>query len=600
MRRPHILKPNKSLQQPNNIIWFDTETKFKTTAAGQDIHYLWFGWACYQRREQGETWSHPEWFRFTKVDVFWDWVLTKTRDKTRLYLFSHNGAFDLPVMDAFLKLPALGYSLKSAIADAPPLVLTWKLGSRTIKFVDTLNFWMLPLKTIGESIGERKLDMPATTASRAEWDRYGKQDTEVIRRVVLAWLAFLREYDLGGFAPTIASQAMNAYRHRFMDTPIFITDSVRALKIDRESYLGGRTECFKMGTFEGEFYHVDVNQMYPAVMFEGEFPHKLLGTYGNVTREELEKWLKTKAVIARVQLSTTSPVYPIVLDGKLVFPVGEFAATLAGPELAFALKSGHVAQIGLTNVYVRASLFRDYVAFMFMRRQDAKEAGNDIDSWLFKKMINGFYGKWGQRGRRYETVGFCDPRILDTTPSINADTGVITKQRKFGGIHQEWVDEGESRESFPAIASYVTSYARLKIWQVMQIVGRENLYYCDTDSMVINRAGFDAIAHLVHDTALGFWKLEKTLSRITLNGPKDYIFDGVKRVKGVRATAEWHTDSIASQAHFVGLRGLMSHYTLSAPVVFPVTKVQTRIYSKGIISDNGDVLPLKLSSEIGR
>lgn len=600
MRRPHIVKVNKAVQQPNNIIWFDTETKFNTTAGGVDIHHLWFGWACFQRREHGELWSLPEWFRFTNIDQFWTWVITKTRQKTRLYIFAHNGAFDLPVMDAFLELPSRGFLLKSAIADAPPLALTWKLGNRTIAFVDTLNIWRLPLSSIGESIGEPKLPMPTDTAPRAEWDTYGKQDTEIIRRVTLAWLAFLRQHDLGGFAPTLASQSMNAYRHRFMSHKIYITDRERALELDRASYLGGRTECFKIGEYKGEFFHVDVNQMYPSVMFEHEFPYKLLGTYSDVTFKELKNWLQTKAVVGEVTITTDAPVYPIVREGKLIFPVGTFECVLAGPELSYALEKGHVVEIGLCNVYAQAPLFRDYVAFMFVRRQEAKAANNDVDSWLFKIMINSFYGKWGQRGRRYETVGYCDPAILDTTPSINADTGKITKQRKFGGIHQVWVDEGESRESFPAIASYVTSHARLKLWEVICLAGRENVYYCDTDSVVLNALGRDRIAHLMHDTSLGFWKLEKTLSRIVLNGPKDYIFDNVKRVKGVRASAEWHTDSIATQAHFVGLRGLMNDYNLRAPVVFPVTKVQIRNYTKGIIQDNGDVLPLRLSSEIRR
>lgn len=595
-RIPHIVKTNKGTQQPNNIIWFDTETKHHTAISGKQYHYLWFGWAVHQRRYEGENWSPEDWFRFTTIEQFWDWVLDKTRDKTRLYIFSHNGGFDLPVVDAFLELPYRGYLLHSAIADSPPLVLTWKSGSRTIKFVDTLNFWRMPLAEIGKSIGKSKIAMPTPSASRKKWDEYGKQDVEIIRCIVLSWLTFLRANDLGGFAPTLASQAMNAYRHRFMPIPIYITDRTRALELDRESYLGGRTECFKMGEHKGKYFLLDVNSMYPSVMFTEEYPNKLLGTYNNVTRQELSRWFINKAVVARVIIETDEPVYPIVKDDRLVFPIGTFNATLAGPELEYAHKAGHIKEIGLTNVYEKGPLFREFVAYFYTKRIEARLAGDEVNSWLFKILINSFYGKWGQRGRRFEYDSDCDPSEIDVWEDYDVETDTITRWRSFGGIVQKFINEGESRESFPAIASYVTSFARLKLWQAINKAGRQNCYYCDTDSIVVNQTGLDNLSDLIDEHSLGFWKVEKQLKRLLIHGPKDYEFDEVKKVKGIRKNAKWLTSNVAEQDYFVGLRGLMMKYDLSHPIVFPIQKVNTRNYTKGSINDNFDVLPLVINS----
>ena len=596
-RFPHIIKSNKGTQQPNNCIWFDTETKHRTDMNGKQYHYLWFGWAVYQRRKEGEKWCAPEWFRFTEINQFWEWVIEKTREKTRLYIFAHNGGFDLPVMNAFTQLPERDFILHSAIADAPPLVLTWKNGSRTIKFVDTLNIWRMPLAKIGESIGKRKIAMPLKSASTEEWDVYGKQDTEIIRCVVLAWLSFLRENDLGGFAPTLASQAMNAYRHRFMHTPIFITDRVQALEIDRESYLGGRTECFKMGVFRGDFYYLDFNSMYPSVMFTEEFPNKLLGTYARCTFQELKKWLDTKSVVAQVTINTEEPVYPIVQNGKLVFPVGSFKCVLAGPELSYALENHHIQTLGLCNVYTRAPLFKDFIAFMYTERMKAKADGDEVNTWLYKIMMNSLYGKFGQRGRRYEKEENCDPNDLQVWTELDVETGVITKWRSFGGITQQWIEEGESRESFPAIASYVTSFARLKLWGAINTAGRDNVYYCDTDSLVVNKCGYDLLRDNLSETTLGFLKLEKRLSYLDIRGPKDYTFNENHVVKGIRKNANWLTDTVAEQDYFVGLKGLMREYTLNAPVVYTINKVNVRNYTKGVIADNRDVLPFRLIAD---
>ena len=41
------------------------------------------------------------------------------RKKTKLYMFCHNTAFDLPVLDAFKALPNREYKLIRAVIDAP-------------------------------------------------------------------------------------------------------------------------------------------------------------------------------------------------------------------------------------------------------------------------------------------------------------------------------------------------------------------------------------------------------------------------------------------------------------------------------------------------
>jgi len=211
-------------------------------------------------------------------------------------------------------------------------------------------------------------------------------------------------------------------------------------------------------------------------------------------------------------------------------------------------------------------------------------------------MMNSLYGKFGQRGRRFEIVDECDPNDVSTWSQIDADTKEITHWRSFGGIVQQWIDEGEGRESFCGIASYVTSFARLKLWNAIDLAGRDNCYYCDTDSLVINSAGYERVKHLMDPDKLGWWKLESIFKSLVLNGPKDYIFDDTKKVKGIRKNAIWHTDSIASQDYFVGLKGLIRSNNLANPVVYPITKVNARRYTKGVIDDDFNVLPLRLDS----
>lgn len=594
-RFPHYLGRNHANHLPANCIWFDTETKPILDKQGKQHHYLWFGYAVYQRRKSELAWEPVQWLRFDTIDAFWDWVISKTRPKTRLYLFSHNGAFDLPVMSAFTMLPKLGFTLKSAVADAPPLILTWKKDTRTIKFIDTLNIWRMPLQAIGKSIGVNKLPMPSTTDTQASWDEYGKQDAEIIRVVCLAWFEFIRQNDLGGFSPTLASQAFNAYRHRFMQQPIFIDANDKAIEISRNAYVGGRVECFRIGSYSGQFYYIDVNSMYPSVMQSGKFPHKLIGVYNRPTKSEMTEWVDNWGMIVECDIETNEPIYPLIKDNKLVFPVGEFRVTLAKPEFIYAHDAGHVKKVHRIALYEQADLFSTFITTLYDLRLAAKREGNNVNSWLYKILMNSLYGKFGQRGRIYKEIDTCDPELVNVWDEIDADTGKNYHWRQFGGIVQELQTDGESRESFPAIAATVTSYARLKLWRAICQAGIENCYYCDTDSMVINEQGYDRMKDDLDSDRLGSWKLERTLKKITLHGAKDYIFDDVKKVKGVRHSAIWLSPNRVVQDQFVGLKGLLRLGQLSAPIVFSAQKHLSRLYSKGVVNSSGLVSPFRLS-----
>ena len=156
------------------------------------------------------------------------------------------------------------------------------------------------------------------------------------------------------------------------------------------------------------------------------------------------------------------------------------------------------------------------------------------------------------------------------------------------------MSEGESFNSFPAIASYVTSYARLILSDAINKAGRDNCYYCDTDSLVVNRQGWEALVDEVDQDRLGAWGLDTILGSMTLHGPKDYVFDDKIVLKGVRANAEWISSDTVEQDQFVGFRGLVRLGSLDAPLVKRITKKQRRIYTKGIPTAAGNVLPLTL------
>src|SRR5882724_3400271 len=468
MRRAHFLKGNATCESVQHAIWFDTETDLHKVAHEKMEHWLRFGWACYRRRLSDDKWSEPEWFRFNTIAQFWDWVLNHTREKTKLYMFCHNTSFDLPVLNTFKVMYDAGYKLKVAIIDSPPTILRYRSGKRSVSILDTLNIWRMPLAKLGEHVGIAKLDMPAENDPQEAWDAYGKRDVEVIMHACLSWWDWLRKNDMGGFSCTLASQAMRVYRHKYMTHPIMIDDSQQAIDLARQAFHGGRCECFRIGTFEGEFYLLDVNSMYPFVMATCAMPTKLQSVSRRITVGDLTDLVKRFAVVAHVQVETSDAFAAVYHNGKLIFPIGRFECYLTTPDIVYALERGYIKTIREAAFYEPAVCFSNFVEELYNHRLRSEANGDKVQSWQFKILMNSFYGKFGQRGNIWTTCGTADINVIDREIVIDYETRHFTVYRTFGGIIQRLAKDGESQDSHPAIAAHITAYARHHLFKLIQ------------------------------------------------------------------------------------------------------------------------------------
>lgn len=595
MRRPHYLKANHNNESPQQAFWFDTETDPVPVAVGTIGHRLRFGWVAYSRRIPSGGWSTPEWMRFTEARAMWEWVTMRCRPKTCIYGFCHNTSFDLPVLDVFGELPKLGWKLTAAVIDAPPTILTLRRESSKMVLLDTLNLWRVPLKGLGQSIGLPKLEMPPADAPAAEWEAYARRDVEILLKACISWWDWLQQADLGGFAPTLASQALRTWRHRFMPAKVLCGGDDDLLAMEREAYHGGRVECFRLGTLKGRWRLLDVNSLYPYVMHGNQFPARIAFRRHTVGGFPWLDYARQYCCIAKVTVATDEPAYPYIADGKLIFPTGRFRATLCGPELIYASQRGHVAEVHGVAYYEGERLFDGFVEHLYTERMSAKQAGDATRAYYLKLMLNSLYGKFGQRGQVWREDDASADLSARSWVEVDAQTRVVTRFRQLGGLVQRLEREPESRDSVPAIAAYVTAYARIHLWLLIERAGRENVAYCDTDSLLVNDAGYERLADLLDDEALGGLKLECTTTRVILRGPKDYVIGDKVKIKGVRRTAEWLDDNTVRQERWRGLKGQLQDGDLTMPTTAIITKRLSRAYTKGTVDKRGRVHPLVLS-----
>lgn len=598
MRRSHYLQGNKGCDTPQCAIFLDTETKQVTIGPGMVKQVLWFGWAAYIRRAHNGQWTKPQWHRFTRPQSFWDWVDSLVRNKIKLYVFCHNSNFDYPVVDTFNIVPHMGWTVKKLIVDAPPTIIECRRGTATLMLLDTLNIWPMKLKKLGKSIDLPKMVMPESEDSPEAWDAYCRNDVEVIMRACMGWWDWLIRQDMGGFAPTIAGQALRSYRHRFMTHPILIDTDERALACSRACYHGGRTEAWRIGTIPGQWHLLDINSQYPAVMQAERYPAVLAGYYRNVTVDRLSSLMRTYLCCASVRIKTPVPVVPIEHNKRLVFPIGEFDATCSTPELRWLIKHGYLLGVYDVAVYTGERIFQTWVDEMYALRMKYRAEGNTVEDTHTKRLMNSLYGKYGQSGRTFDIIDTTDDLNPASWVDVNAETGESTKMRRIMGVIQAEVKEAESANSHPAIAAHVTAYGRMLLWSHIERAGIEHVIYMDTDSLLIDDVGLKRLKRRIDPDRLGALKHEATYIGVTIHGPKDYHFGDKVRTKGVKDTAVWLDDNTVEQDKWSGLAGMIRAGKADSPVTQRIVKHLRRTYQKGTVQEDGRVVPFVLGNGV--
>ena len=595
MRVPHLLRDNKSLGQPHNYIFFDTETLPEKISEIEEKHTLRLGVALFWRFKDNFKIISKEYLYFKEKQQFWDFVFSKTSSKGRIVVFAHNLPFDVRIVGGFDVLKEYGWQVKRFIEDNRVCIWEFVKGSRKILFLDTMNFFNVSLRRLGKDIGLEKMTMPDFSEDDDKWFVYCQRDVDIIFQAIKGWLRFIKENNLGAFAKTLASQSLNAYRHRFNKYPVFIHNEKQATELERESYHGGRTEAFFIGKKEGkEFYKLDVNSMYPSVMIKNSYPSSLLLYQENVSKERLKNYLKKYGAIARVEVETPEPVFATKENDRLIFPVGYFETVLTTRELKYAFSHNYIKEVKECTFYKMKPLFVGYVKFFYQKKREYKEKGNKTYYLLSKLFLNSLYGKWGQRNDEFEVVGYDESLPTQMYEVYDWITKEHYLVRIINGRIEHSVGKIEGYNAFPAISSHITADARMYLWKLFKMAGLENVFYVDTDGFFTNKQGLDNLSSLLDKYKIGYLKVEGIANHLEIRGLKDYTFGNDVKIKGIRKDAKKLDENTYLQTEFEGLRTGLRKKQIDYVIVRQEMKFLKREYTKGQVLENGKVIPFEL------
>jgi hypothetical protein len=597
---PHILKPNGVGELPRYFAFLDLETTTVALADGVQVQRFRLGWLATVRRPLAikDPWR-PEYTYLDSLSTLYSAIDEAIPPKTSLYLYAHNAQFDTQAGDLIRGLWKTGWQLSFLITESHKFMMKWSKGTRRLWILDSANLFPLPLAELAKSLKMAKGEVDFATVDDAQLAVYCKQDVAILVEALRQWVAFVHEENLGKFSLTLASQAFAAYRHRFMPQPIYIHTRKTAVDLERLSYYGGRVECMRIGELPPQrYYMLDVNSLYPAVMQAGQFPTKYAACYVRPSVSALSGYVRSYTVCAEVRIETSAPLVPYRTKTDLLWPTGSFATTLIGAELVEALHAGIVTECERCICYEQAPIFRSYVDELYAKRRQFKHEGNDAFAFFTKLLLNSLYGKFGQRARGWQKIGDCDPDRIEFTRWYDTDSKTYSV-RYLGGVVEALMDRGNARNSFVAIAASVSSAARMHLWRLMQPVPERHLYYVDTDSLLVDQLGLDALRDEISETGeLGRLKIQDASDHVVIRGPKSYIFGATSKQKGVPASAIQTGTNTYQYLQWQSLDGAVHDGVAGEVRQRMVTKQLAMHYRKGHVSEEGWVQAYSLSEQL--
>lgn len=299
----------------------------------------------------------------------------------------------------------------------------------------------------------------------------------------------------------------------------------------RRGYYGGRVEVYRE-RFDGPgtLNVGDVNSMYPWAML-GDVPTELFAVKeGAIDFERLSaRFLGFVECTVEVPESTYIPALPYRSRGKLIFPTGCLRASdetgngvWSSIELSAALAAGCTMHSVRRSVWFKgAPVFRSFVTHWYRYRDKSRQDYDEAMNHIAKLLLNSLYGKMGMTEQREKLWFFPTEAVMlehELTPVADILAGVFTEAVEVSPAYV-----------IPHIAAWVTSVARLRLYQILhsQLDAGHKVYYVDTDSV-------DTTGPVHPSSTLGELKLVGRASYCEYAAPKLYLRkmdDGTSEVR---------------------------------------------------------------------
>lgn len=540
-------------------------------------------WASAGRRKKERWLKSADPIRFT-IPEFWDWLDRLAGKGRRVFTIAPNAA-DLLTLGEFWSQVEVGrYDIWRPPAANPAAdqarpktrrpwlgrlimrrncdIITARGPTGSLMFCSSSNYLPASIAELAVAVGYElpPVDRDSPDGFPVEPTAYDQVAVlgRYYRQVLSRWI----KEGNGPWRPTAATCALSLWQRKYLTVPVTRHREQVPCELESEACHGGRASTWYYGDV-GELrempagaaappepapwsmpatlcHRIDYRSLYPSLLKARPFPIRFRKLLDTLPPSLIPAYCQHKALIARVELDTPHPEFPLRQDDRARYPIGRFWTTLAGPELLQAYQDGAIRTVGLTSVYDAGEPFRELMGYLLNQRQRCLKAiPPDLCGELwYKQLANSFGGKFGQKTFRWvpEPGTSADkgwgPLVLPAKIGTGADNGLAVK----GLVFRE-ERSGINSRLLAAVFAYLTSYARLVMREARATIGAADIVAQDTDCLwLTDRGAARAKARrLLESDQPGRLRVAGVASYSRFFSPRHYYQDGRWTLAGVAA-----------------------------------------------------------------
>jgi hypothetical protein len=508
----HNLGPNSRESSPRHVVVIDTETRWSAHAAGQ-IHRmrLWEGLTV-RRGDQHRSRPRRENAGGTTAQQLAAWLDAQVKTSPPVWVYAHNLSFDGATSRLPVELRALGWQVTqhSLASDSPWAML--RQGNRTMRLVDSASLLPVGVAVLGQLYGQQKLPLPNQDDDDEVWRARCRVDVEITMRALIELMDWWDSNQLGHWSVTGPRTGWNAMRHRCVRRPgmapivhrgpagssfvqhgdghVVIDPDPDARAFERDTLYQGRRDAFRVGVQPvGDYVELDMARAHLTAAQSFRLPCRRGVAFESLEVDSPYLMGQNMAVIARCVVDVASPRYPLRTRYGIVHPVGRFETVLAGPELADARERGELVKV-MGGYFYRLSYhmqpWADWAAGVLDAPADQVPPAARVAVKAWSRSVP---GTWAARTSRVILEGSSPVDGWSATHGIQAGTGKPCSIVHLGGRMQILARDQEGDDAFSAVLSFIQSYVRVALNQVIDAVEPWRLVTCSTDSVLVDVTG---------------------------------------------------------------------------------------------------------------
>lgn len=177
---------------------------------------------------------------------------------------------------------------------------------------------------------------------------------------------------------------------------------------------------------------------------------------------------------------------------------------------------------------------RDFVNDLYFYKQKYTHENKKAFANTFKLLLNSSYGKHATR-MIFDSYYICKDEneykaLLEMEYFYLRDkeyviSEFVSANVKLDGCYILTITPTKEKDSNynKIVASTITAYTRIKLYEMILKVSPQNFLYCDTDSVYMKDVNENDLKDFLDDEKLGKWKIEKRFKYFSTRGAKTYI-----------------------------------------------------------------------------